>query len=526
MTWRPELAGVCEAAKIAPLVVRYLQGRCLDIGSGPGKVWPRLIGVDPMLANGRPVTDMAIDGTRDLPFADASMDGVFSSFLLQMVERSKVPHVLREWTRVLRPGGHLVLYLPNADQVPKVVGSEQADPGHRWDITIEAMERLLRDVTDGGWELLEAEERSDGDEYGILLVARKLPEHWFTRKVWERNPDGKQRALVVRLGAIGDAIVAASVLPHLKAQGYHITFNSHPSTHEVLLHDPNIDEWMIQDKDFVPNEMLGPFWAGLRERYDHIINLSESVEGLLLALPGRLNHSYSDVARRAICGHVNYLEHTHNIAGVPHEFSGSRFHPTDAELKWARAVRNRMDGPVVVWTINGSSMHKVYPWVQVVASWLLERTPAHIVLYGDPGVGKQLQDGIMDCLARDGCDMSRVLGVADKWKIRQSLTFASIVNCVVGPETGPLNAVAMEKVPKVIYLSHSSRDNLTKHWRNTVTLEPEPEKAPCFPCHRLHHTWEYCHRDEQTAAALCASSISPDRVFAAIAERLVERATP
>jgi hypothetical protein len=180
-----------------------------------------------------------------------------------------------------------------------------------------------------------------------------------------------------------------------------------------------------------------------------------------------------------------------------------------------------MDGPVVVWVVNGSSMHKVYPWVQVVTAWLLERTPAHVVLYGDPGVGRQLQDGIMDCLARDGCDMRRVLGVADKWKIRQSLTFAQVVDCVVGPETGPLNAVAMEDVAKVIYLSHSSADNLTKHWRNTTTLTADPERATCAPCHRLHTTWEYCHQDSQTAAALCASSISPDRVFSAIAERLV-----
>lgn len=521
MSWAPEHFGGCEAAKVAPIVAQYLQGQCLDIGSGPGKVWPSLVGIDIATSNGRPITDMTMDGTNLSMFGDDSFDGVFSSFLLHQIERSKVAGVIADWARVIRPGGHLVLYVPNADVVPA-----DADPLQKWAIHPGDIEAILCDENGNSWELLESEVRSNGDEYGLLIVAKRTrcaAESWV-RNVWERNPNGQKRALIVRLGAIGDAVVAAAVFPGLKAQGYHITLSCNSVTEEVLRHDPHIDAFMVQGKDFVPNEMLGPFWAGLEERYDRIVNLSESVEGLLLALPGRLNHSYSDEARRAIYGKINYLEHTANIAAVPHEFSNARFHPTEGELKWARAVRKRMNGPVVVWCVNGSSMHKVYPWVQVVSAWLLERTPAHLVLYGDPGVGKALQDGIMDCLRRDGCDMSRVLGVADKWTIRQSLTFAQTVDCVVGPETGPMNAVGMEDVPKVIYLSHSSADNLTRHWKNTTTLSASVVDAKCSPCHRLHSTWEFCHKAEATGAALCASSISPDRVFDAVARVLVQRA--
>ena len=85
-----------------------------------------------------------------------------------------------------------------------------------------------------------------------------------------------------------------------------------------------IAEWLMKN-DFVPNELLGSYWYCLNERYDHIVNLCESVEGLLLALPGRLNHQYSDETRRRLCGKVNYMERTCDIAAVPHDFSGSRF---------------------------------------------------------------------------------------------------------------------------------------------------------------------------------------------------------
>src|ERR1700689_4982659 len=118
MTWCPDLWGGCEAAKIAPLVVPYLQGRALDIGSGPGKVWPSLIGIDIAQDGGRPVTDLCMDGTDLAMFGDASFDAVFSSFFLQQVEPNKIPRVLGEWSRVLKVSGFLTLYLPY--NVPKV----------------------------------------------------------------------------------------------------------------------------------------------------------------------------------------------------------------------------------------------------------------------------------------------------------------------------------------------------------------------------------------------------------------------
>ena len=61
MTYLPELEGACEAAKIAPFVMPYMQGRSVDIGSGPGKVWPSAIGIDLGSDNGRPWTDIAAD---------------------------------------------------------------------------------------------------------------------------------------------------------------------------------------------------------------------------------------------------------------------------------------------------------------------------------------------------------------------------------------------------------------------------------------------------------------------------------
>lgn len=519
MTWNPDNIYGCEAAKIAPLVVHYLQGRCLDIGSGPGSVWPQVTGIDLGHNQGVPVTDLMMDGTNLCTFADNSIDGIFSSHMLDKIEKSKVPAVLREWTRVLKPGGYLVLYLPAASLIPEGEGH----PDTKWKATPDDIESVLRERGDyrQAWEVVERESRNDNDEASLWLVYRKLdaPGGW-RESLWQRNPEGKKRALVIRYGAIGDAFVMAGVLPLLKAQGYHVTLNTQPKIEELLRHDPNVDEWLMQENDYVPNAHLGPYWKGISERYDKVINLSESVEGLLLTLPGRLNHAYSDAARRRIISHISYQEHTHDIADVPYDFAGSRFYPTDQERRWANAVRARKDAPVIVWCVGGSASHKVYPWVQIVCSWLLQRTPCHIVLYGHTGVTADLAQFIMNCLAEDKADMGRVVSIAGKWDIRQSLAFAQVADVIVGPETGPMNATAQDDVHKVVYMSHSSADNLTKHWRNTTTLTPDTTRSPCYPCHRLHTTHEFCHIDEKAHSALCAASITPEVVFEAIAMAL------
>lgn len=521
--WSMDAPQGYESRKIAHLCVPYMHGKGLDLGCGNEKVWPKCVGIDSGHHFGR--GDADIDGdVRDLSlFSDNSLDYIFSSHVLEHIKEEDVPTVLKEWARVLKPGGHLMLYVPSANFYPKV-GEEGANPDHKWNIEPGDIEKKLAAATKCGWNHLESEERSRDNEYSIWEVFQKRSDSKFVKSLWERNPEGKKRVLVIRYGAIGDIIQSSSIVPELKKQGYHVTFNSTPDAIHLLKNNPHIDAYMPQEKDFVPNVQLGPYWEQwkLEGRYDKIINLCESVEGGLLQLPGRLQHGYSHEARQKLFN-VNYLERTHDIAGVPHNFD-ARFYTTDKEEREAKATRAKIgDAPAIVWTIHGSAPHKVYPYTQVVLAWLLEKTPAHIYLFSDKGIGVQLFNGIKESLEahEPKLDMSRIHGIQGTWDIRNSLTFAKHADVVVGPETGILNGVGFEDVPKVIMLSHSSEENLTKHWKNTTVLQPTNTECPCFPCHVLHYDWSNCHQDEATKASLCASTIPPEKVFKAVMDSLL-----
>jgi len=524
VTWTLESSQGFESDKIAAFVVPYLQGKFLDLGCGMRTVWPSAIGVDNGHHFGGNSTGIQGDSTDLSIFADESMDGVFSSHMLEHFPKEKWASLLREWARVLKIGGHLVLYVPSANLYPKM-GEPGANPDHKSDIYEGDVENALKALTETGskgsrigWTLLESEERSGTNEYSFFIVVRKEKAGW-AEKVWQRNPDGKKRCLIVRFGAIGDAILASSILPGLRKQGYHITYQTTPQSYEIIKHDPYIDDWWIQATDYVPNASLGPYWQTLAERFDKVVNLSESIEGGLLAIPGRLQHEYPQATRQKLFGTVNYHERTHDIADVPHVFA-SKFYATETETAKSEAFVRSLHGPVVMWGVHGSSCHKLYPWTQMVVRWLVEKAGAHVILSGDDKQGKELQDALMEIFERDGVDITHVHPFAGKKGIREVLSLAQCVDCVVGPETGLLNAVALDDVAKVIYLSHSSHENLTKHWKETTVLLPEVSRCPCFPCHQLHYGWDHCVRNQETQAAQCASSVAPEVVFDAVMGRL------
>jgi ADP-heptose:LPS heptosyltransferase len=319
------------------------------------------------------------------------------------------------------------------------------------------------------------------------------------------QPRGKKNAAVVRYGGIGDMIQTSSIFPLLKQQGYHVTLYTWGYGRKVVERDPNIDYFYLQDENQVPPEFCNDFWAHEAKKYDKWVNLSESVEGTLLAMPGRPNHAWPKELRHKFMN-KNYLEMTHDIAALPYKFH-PHFYATESEKEWASKKRKEI-GPCVVWALSGSSAHKSWPHIDAIIARLLTTTGLSIVLMGDK---------LCQILEEPWRNEYRVVRTSGEWSVRESLAFLDQANLIIGTETGILNAAGFLDVPKVIFLSHSTRENLTKHWKNTWALEA---KVPCYPCHMLHTTgFEFCPRGE-TGTALCQEMISPDQAWNAIQRSL------
>lgn len=508
MTWRAEDPQGAESYKIKYEIVPYTRGRVLDLGSGPWKPYAHFISMDLHVEwTGYPWKSDILGDCADLSiFASSSMDAVFSSHLLEHLEDTGT--VLKEWWRVIKTGGHLVLYLPHKDLYPNI-GQPGANPDHLFDFMPEDIVNHMKSCAKG-WDLLKNEVRGDDDEYSFFQVYRKRNDHQQNMVYAKAKP--AKTACVVRYGGIGDMIQASSVLPGLKEQGYHVTFNCSPDGYNIIKHDPNIDEFMIQDKNQVPMEELGKYFAVLKTKFDKFVNFTEGTEVALVLVPTMTSHKWPQALRHKRFN-VNYLEFLHDIAEVPFP-TRQAFCMTKEEREWAKREYRKLDAdPIILYTLSGSSVNKVWPYQdQLMARILVSYPDSKIVLVGDY-TSKVLEFGWEN--------EPRVITTSGEWDIRQALAFAHEADLVIGPDTGVLNAVGLTDVPKIIFLSCATPENITKHWKNTISLEAEG--CDCYPCHQLNTNFSQCKQNEFTGAADCQSKISLEVAWEAVKSSIFNR---
>jgi len=183
-----------------------------------------------------------------------------------------------------------------------------------------------------------------------------------------------------------------------------------------------------------------------------------------------------------------------------------KFYASEDEKAWAKKERAKIGGDMLImYSLAGSSVHKVWPHQDnFFARVLIKHPGARIVTVGDE----------MSQLLEQGWENEpRIVKKSGKYSIRESMALLAECDMVVGGETGMLNAAAHMSMPKIVLLSHSSVNNLTKHWVNTASIEPQG--TACFPCHLMHYSFDHCNRDEATGTAACQADISVDQVWQA-----------
>ena len=491
MTWRADGDNGNESAKIRFDLIPYVRGRGLDLGCGPWKALPHMIGIDFQAYASSDGANLVADIADLSLFANESMDFVYSSHALE--DQTDPTKVLAEWWRLVKVGGYLVLYLPHKDFYPNI-GQPGANENHKHDFLPADIINMMRGIG-ADWDLVENQERNHAEEYSFLQVYRRLAAGEGQREAW-RDPRPEKKVAVLRYGAYGDALWASSIFPQLKTEGYHLTVYTQESGEEVLRHDPHIDRIIVHSEYLTTPPDLVPFWMLESHKYDRWINLVGSVEARLLPAPQDMPFHWNDHLRRELMNQ-NYLEAVHQFAGLAY-VPAQKFYPTEDEKAWAKAKRAEFDGAVVVLNPQGSTWPKWWPYTERFAAQLAKRG-IHCVVVGDyRGEPPNLPDKFGHFIGRT-------------WDIRKVMTFAAIADIVVGEESALVNAVAFESVLKIVLLSHSTPLNLTRDWTNTLAVEPQG--LPCYPCHRIHGSKQFCTFEKNTQSAGCQAMATPDQIL-------------
>jgi len=394
-------------------------------------------------------------------FEDQSLDHIYIGHRIENLSDPK--KLLQEASHKLKVGGHLV--------VSTSVGNHSAG-------VIELYPKLLKEWIGmfGRWQL-KVEMEQEGKS---LLVMKRLD---GKKGVLPLKPKSDRKtACIARYGALGDAIIMSPLVRQLSEDGYDVTLNITTYCTTIFENNPYVSNVVVQERDAIPNPELGKYWAYWKPRYDRYINLSESLEGDLLQVEGRKTFFTHKDWRHQQCN-KNYYDYTLMKGGYP-EVTGKRgemFFTRAEERRAQEFFKDVQDKFIVLWSLNGSSHHKVFPLMEpCMRKFLSEHPDSRLITVGDY-TAKLME-----------FEHPQVLQKAGEWKVRESLIATQYVDLVVGPETMMTNAAGCYSTPKITFLSHSSHENLCKYWENDYCLEPDIELAPCYPCHQLHYTKESC----------------------------------
>ncbi len=515
--WTKELPDGYESRKCRYRVASLCKGVGLDLNVRDEKIVPKAIGICKVR---NPRADMVLDVSANDGlgiFSDNQFNYVFDSH--QLGDFSCTEAILKEWWRVVRPGGFLILYEQDKDYYP-LVDTSGADPLRRQDLFWEDAWNILEPI--GNAELFSQSRHNDSNEYSWQLVVRK--KFASTKKPQEelksmelggticlpREKKTDKEALVIRYGALGDTCWVTPVLSQLKKEGYYVVMNVTAKGAEVLKNNPNIDEFIIHmEHSDIPYEELEYYWSVLGRSFDKVINLTKSCEGHLIKVEGSREAGWSKEMRHAECNY-NFQDRQMELAGYP-DIKGClpELYFTKIEEALAETfVSAHKDKFVIVWSMSGSGFHKTYPWSEYIAGELCT----------------QFKDIEIITVGNDDCKMlewqnPQTINKCGVYTVRQSFLLTKYADLVIGADTGLMNAASAFDTPKIIFMSTNTEENLTKYWKNTDTVYNDD--CECYPCHKLIYS-NSCPKGKFNVAPKCMEGIEPARVLELVMARYKE----
>jgi SAM-dependent methyltransferase len=152
-----------------------IRGQGIDIGCGPDPIAPDVRRFD--MEDG--------DANRITEFVDKQFDYVFSSHCLEHMHDPRL--ALREWWKLVRPGGHLVFLVPDEDLYEQGVFPSRFNPDHKATFTLSkarSWSPVSHNVLDLTRMLPDAE-----------LVSLALHDHGYDRSAIRFGPIPEPRAI-------------------------------------------------------------------------------------------------------------------------------------------------------------------------------------------------------------------------------------------------------------------------------------------------------------------------------------------
>jgi predicted SAM-dependent methyltransferase len=163
-----------ETSKTRHLIVHLCQGNGVDLGSGGDPIVPHAI----QFERGRqshlstlPIQWVSDTALLNLPFKDQTLDFVYASHILE--DFYEWTPILKEWARVVKKGGAMIIQVPDHERFRKVVAAGQPDNlAHKHESFPGELTRYFNQAL-SEWRVV-MDRFEPEDSYNVLFVANRI----------------------------------------------------------------------------------------------------------------------------------------------------------------------------------------------------------------------------------------------------------------------------------------------------------------------------------------------------------------
>jgi heptosyltransferase II len=325
----------------------------------------------------------------------------------------------------------------------------------------------------------------------------------------------KRKALIVKLGAIGDV---AAVLPaawKLHRSGSEIDWLCGKTVAPLLSCYSWIRPIVVDDARLLGGRRINAIGEILRtwrkligSSYELCAVLQYDRQYRILTLPVRARRSISlDREKRAfnLVGERHHsAEFARILCDLPDEYRAENLAPVVPDLLPANPMPPH--GNVRIALVPGGARNLLR--ADPVRRWPLGSYVTLAKHLSEKGYEVVLSGGPGDQWAAESFDRLNVRNCIAQFSIPQTLAFYQSCTCVVTHDTGPLHLAGLVKCGLVALFGPTAPSKAIPRRPGVVALWGG-EKLPCRPCYD-GSTFAPCNSNE------CMSSVTPERVEATI----------
>lgn len=305
------------------------------------------------------------------------------------------------------------------------------------------------------------------------------------------------RTLICRIAAIGDVVQITPLIHYLKEAGNEVYVITSTQGMQILKNNPYIDKLIHYEAETVPAEELCDYFAKVAKENgcDKVINLCECVEVKYLFHAADPVYNYSK-QERFLRGNHNHYDAVFEAAGLP-DITGrlpEMFFDEKEEEASANFRKDFIGKFLIVWCLAGSSRHKTYLHTREVMEFLLTKYKDIVIVTVGDEYCKVFEAGL---------EHERCIHKSGVWSLRETAIACKYASLVISPETGVAHFSGCFDTPKLIFLTHTTKECLSKYFKNDYSMEAKVDCAPCF--RMINDADLQCPVEKFTHAPWCAA---------------------